>query len=206
MSDQPSHQGPGPSRKFITEAKSLESRFLLSTTVPSRDIIVWHANPPRTGGVAVQSGSVLSSFVGQPKMNQVRVTDDSKGDVRMSWNSGQLQVFTGVTTTIIQAQRARTDQLTFHVRGDTVTALAARAGSTFHQPGYSTGSTGIELNPHRPIGSLSAHADGYPLPEVHFVHGGIAVQNGSELTVIVNRRKTNVVQITNAGAGDVQVE
>jgi hypothetical protein len=35
---------------------------------------------------------------------------------------------------------------------------------------------------------------------------GTAVQSGSVLTVLVDRPNSNVVQITNAGGGNVQVE
>jgi hypothetical protein len=184
----------------------------LSTTIPQKDSIVWHSNPPRTGGIAIQSGSVLSCFVGQPKMNMVQVIDDGKGHVEMSWNFGQLQAFTGVTTTVIQAQRASTDQFTFHLsHGDTVTAVAAAAGTTFHQPGPSTGSAAIELGPHAPTDPVSANAKGHPLDIVqHHRTGGTAVQTGSLLTVTVNRPKTNIVQITNcvagAHAGTVEVD
>jgi hypothetical protein len=190
--------------------KSLESRFLLSTTIPQKDSIVWHPNPPRTGGIAVQTGSVLSCFVGQPKLNMVQVTDDGKGHVAMSWNFGQLQAFTGVTTTVIQAQRASTNQFTFHLsHGDTVTAVAAAAGTTFHQTGPAARSSAIELGPDGPTDSVSANAGSHSLHNVRVARtGDTAVQNGSLLTVIVNRPKTNVVQITNgvAGSGDVQVE
>ena len=37
MSDQPSPQGPGPSRKFLPEVKPLESRLLLSRQVSFPD-------------------------------------------------------------------------------------------------------------------------------------------------------------------------
>jgi hypothetical protein len=251
MSDQPSHQGTGASRKFIPEVKSLERRCLLSTTIPHSDVTVGHSHPPHTGGIAlrsglaitdmkigpprapltggiaIQSGSVLNCLVGQPKGNTVQVTDDvTKHFVEMSWNFGQPQTFTGVTTTIIQAQRARTDQFTFNLtHGDTVTAVAAAAATTFQQPGPSTGSTGIELSPHRVADSVSAQAAGHPLAHRHneqggltvetdsgltvaahgakavteakvkIEHGGFAVQTGSELTVTVNRPTTNVVAI-----------
>jgi hypothetical protein len=188
MSDQPSHQGIGPSRKFIPEVKSLERRCLLSTTIPHSDGIVWFPNPPHTGGIAIQSGSVLSCFVGQSPMNTVQASFDvTKHFVEMSWNFGHPHVFTGVTTTIIQAQRARTDEFTFHLsHGDTVTAVAAAAGTTFHQSGPSTGSTGIELSPHRPADSVSAKAAGHPLAHLHNEHGGLTVQTDSELTVAAN--------------------
>jgi hypothetical protein len=187
--------------------KSLESRLLLSTTIPQRDSITWFPNPPRTGGIALQSGSVLSCLVGRPKGNVVQVTDDGKGDVQMSWNFGQPHAFTGVAMEIIQAERARTDQFTFTLsHGDTVTAAVAAAGSTFHQAGPSTASTGIELGPHRPADSVSANGGSHPLAiALRARTSGSAVQSGSLLTVTVNRPRTNIVQITEVGAGNVAV-
>jgi hypothetical protein len=258
MSEQASHQGTGPSRKFIPEVKSLESRCFLSTTIPQSDVIVGHLHrprssglaipetymkigsflpAPRSGGLAIQNGSVLICAVGQPKGNTVQVTDDvTKHFVEMSWNFGRPQAFTGVTTTIIQAQRARTNQFTFNLtHGDTVTAAAVAAGTTFDQPSPSAGSTGIELSRHRPADSVGAQATGHPLAHLHnehggltvetdkeltvaasgakavneakvkIEHGGFAVQTGSELTVTANRPTTNVVAITSKQEPGVQV-
>jgi hypothetical protein len=259
MSDQPQRQDTAASRTFIPEVSSLERRCLLSTTIPHSDVIVAHSNPlhtggialrsgpaitdmkigppraPLTGGLAIQSGSILHCLVGQPKGNTVQVTADiTKHFVEMSWNFGQPQTFPGVTTTIIQAQRARTNQFTFTLtHGDTVTAVAVDAGTTFHQPGPSAVSTGIELSPHRPADSVSAAAAGHPSAHHHNdrrgltietdsdltvtgphrpedanvkVAGGFAVQTGSELTVTVNRPTTNVVEITDKDKLGVLVE
>jgi hypothetical protein len=258
MSDQPLRQDTAPSRTFIPEVKSLERRCLLSTTIPHSDVIVARSNPPHTGGIAIQrgqeitdmkigllhvpltgglaiqSGSILHCLVGQPKGNTVQVTADvTKHFVEMSWNFGQPQTFPGVTTTIIQAQRARTNQFTFALtHGDTVTAVAEDAGTTFHQPSPSAVSTGIELSPHRPADAVSAAAAGHPLAHHHndrrgltidtdselTVTGphrpedakvkvaGFAVQTGSELTVTVNRPTTNVVEITDKDKLGVLVE
>jgi hypothetical protein len=207
MIDQPSHQGSGPPRKFVPELKSLESRFLLSAAVPQRDSIIWFPDPPRTGGLAIQTGSILNCVAGNPRRNSVQVIDDGRGHVEMSWNFGKPQAFTGVTTTIIQAQRARTDQFTFHFsHGDTVTAVAELAGPTFQEPGPSSASTAIELGTHRATHSRDANVEVHALAHVQFVRGGLAVQSGSELTIIVRRPSTNVVQITDVGAGNVQVE
>jgi hypothetical protein len=249
MSDQPHRQDTAPSRTFIPEVKSLERRFLLSTTIPHSDVIVGHPNPPHlgglpiqrdleitdmkqisprvppTGGLAIQTGSVLNCVVGRPKGNTVQTSwDITKHFVEMSWNFGQPQAFSGVTTMVIQAQRARTNQFTFHLtQGDTVTAVTAAAGTTFQQPGPSAGSPAIELSPHRPADPVSAGAAGHPLAHLHnehggltvetdtaltvaaanrpedakvkFNHGGLAVQTGSELTVTVNRPTTNVVEL-----------
>jgi hypothetical protein len=190
---------------------------------------------PLTGGLAFQIGAVLHCIAGQPKRNTLEVIDKGQGTIEMSWNFGVPQTFTGVTKTIIQAQRAPTDQFTFNLtHGDTVSAVTAAALTTFEQPGRSARSSGIELNQYRPAGSVSANAAGHLLAHLHNEHDaltvetdseltvaanrpedmklfskqddGLAVQTGSELTVTVNRPKTNVVQITNGGAGDVQVE
>ena len=169
----------GLSRDFRPEVKSLESRTLLSTVLPQRASIVWHPNPPRTGGLAVQSGSVLSCFVGQPRMNEVQVVDYGKGDVQMSWNSGQPHSFQGVTMSIIQAQRASTglfeiEDYSFDIE-QTLNIDSARASS-------------------RVENSIVVGTSGH------------AVQAGSLLTVTVNRPRTNVVHIINEGAGNWQVD
>ena len=210
MSDQPSHPDPGPSRKFIPEMNPLESRFLLSQTVSFPDgtrLVVPSLNRlPRTGGVSVQNGTVLSIGVGQPTTNAVQVTDDGKGDVQAEWNGGPVHSLTGVTATVIQARRARRDQITLHLtHGDTVTAVAAAAGSTFRQPGPSVGSTAIAFGSHVPTDAASTSAEGHP----RIIHGrtsGIAVQSGSVLTVTVDKPGSNTVEISNDGAGAVRVE
>jgi hypothetical protein len=207
MSDRASKQAPAASRKFLPRVSPLESRLLLSTTFLPKDTIVWYANPPRKGGIAIQSGSVLSCVVGQPRTNSVQIADDGRGDVRMSWNFGRPQAFTGVTTTIIQAQRARSDQFTFVLtHGDTVTAVAASARFAFQHSGPSTRSGGIELGVDRPSLSASDRALGHDLTGLHFVHGGTAVQNGTELTVIARRPGMNIVRIASCLGGSPHVE
>jgi hypothetical protein len=110
----------------------------------------------------------------------------------MSCNGEPFRSFAGVSTVVIQAQRAGTDQFTFHLtHGDTVTAAAA--GATFQQPGPSAGATGIELSPRRPADSVSAKAAGHPLAHLHNDHGGLTIQTDTELTVAVNRPTTDVV-------------
>jgi hypothetical protein len=206
MSDRPIHPDVGPSREFVPEVKSLEDRILLSAPGSQAGSIVWFHNPPRTGGIAIQSGSVLNCVAGQPRENVVQVVDNGKGNVSMSWNFGHPQTFKGVTTTIIQAQRAATDQFLFQLN-DTVTAVVAGAGSAFQQPGPSTGSAAAAPGSIGSDDAATPGGTGHPLDIVlHHRTGGIAVQSGSLLTVTVDRPRTNVVQITNEGAGNVQVE
>ncbi len=164
------------------EGRLVLSSFRLHTSavIPHAASVVWQPNPPRTGGLAVQSGSVVSCFVGEPKMNEVQVVDDGSGDVQMSWNSGQPHAFQGVTTSVIQAQRARTnlfeiDDFSFDIEQSIVD---------------------------RKISDLS-----FGLEKPILVRtSGHAVQTNSILTLTVNRPRTNVVQITNEGAGNAQVE
>lgn len=190
MSDQPSHQGPGPSRKFVPDVNPLESRFLLSAPDPRGGTTGGDDLPrilPRTGGVFVQTGSELGIGVGQPTTNTVQVTDDHAGNVQAQWNGGPLHSLTGITTTFILAERARHDQITF-----TLTSLMTHPAA-------------VAVGSYLPTAAAPASEAGHP----RIIHGrtsGTAVQSGSVLTVMVNRPKSNVVQITNAGAGNVQVE
>jgi hypothetical protein len=131
---------------------------------------------PRTGGVFVQSGSALDIGVGQRTTNMVQVTDNHAGNVQAQWNGGPNHVLTGVTTTFILAERARHNQITFNLTSTPTSPAPVAVGS-----GDPTG----------------------PEPEGG---RGTAVQSGSVLTVMVNRPQSNVVQIGNAGAGNVQVE
>jgi hypothetical protein len=207
MSHQASHHGTASSRNFIPEVKSLERRCLLSTTIPSADVIVGNRHPPRTGALAIESGleitdfkitgpsgraiqrgSVLICSVDNPKGNTVQVSDDGEGHVAMSWNFGQPQTFTGVATTIINSKQDRPSHFTFNLtQGDTVTPAAMATGTTFQQLGPSVGSTGVELSPRRPSDALSAKAAGRPLAHFHNEPGGLTVETDSEMTVAANR-------------------
>jgi hypothetical protein len=188
MNDRPIGPDVSPSRKFVPDVKPLETRVLLSAAIPRQESIVWQPNPPRTGGVAVQSGSVLNCVVGQPRRNLVQVTDDGRGDVEMSWNFGRPQAFQGIATTVIQAERAGTNQITFSLTGARTSPTAVAVGSI------------------AATNAVAAGGGSHPLRLRVARTGGIAVQTGSLLTVTVNRPKTNIVQINNEGAGAVQVE
>jgi hypothetical protein len=192
MSAQPSHQGSGPSRKFVPDVNPLESRFLLSAPNPRGGSTGGDDLPrllPRTGGVFVQTGSELGIGVGQPTKNKVQVTDDHAGDVQAQWNGGPNHSLTGVTTTFIEAERARRDQVTFNLSAPRTGPAAVAVGSQ-----VATGAVSASEQV-RPLSVPSAGRT-----------SGTEVQSGSVLTVMVNRPTTNVVQITNTGGGNVQVE
>jgi hypothetical protein len=68
----------------------------------------------RTSGTAIQSGTALSVTVNKPTSNQVLILDQGGGAVEVEWNGGAVHSFTGVTTILVQAQRARNDQVIFY--------------------------------------------------------------------------------------------
>jgi hypothetical protein len=68
----------------------------------------------RTSGNAVQSGTALSVTVNKPTSNQLLILDQGGGAVEVEWNGGTVHSFTGVTTILVQAEKARNDQVTFY--------------------------------------------------------------------------------------------
>ncbi len=195
MSDQPSLQGPGPSRKFLPEVKPLESRLLLSRQVSFPDgtsfIFPTFVHLPRTGGVSEQSGTVLGVGVGQPKTNTVQVTDDGQGGIQAEWNSGPVHSFAGITSSVIQTERSRSNQITFNLTSPRTSPTAVAVG--LHVPTDAV------------LPSEGAHPE--KLRNLKAARtSGIAVQSGSVLTVTVNKRTTNTVEISNSGGSAVAVE
>jgi hypothetical protein len=188
MTDEQPRQNNAPSREFFPEVKPLEGRCLLTATA-SRMFVPLFPSLPRTGGVSAQMGTLLAIGVGQSTTNTAQVTDDHAGDVQAEWNGGPAHSLTGVTTTVVQAERARTDRITF-------TLTSPRTGPA----ALAVGSLVMTDAPTRAGG-------GPPRDAVqHHRTSGIAVQTGSLLTVTVDRPGTNIVQITNEGGGAVQVE
>jgi hypothetical protein len=176
-----------PSRHFVPGVKPLENRVLLSSA--SSPFVHLFPFLPRTGGVSVQRGTLLGIGVGQPTSNTAQVTDDGKGDIQADWNRGPVKSFTGVTTTIVQAERAKTDEITFSLTNGRTGPTAVLVGSVVPIEAATPGRSG--------------HAS--DIVRVHRT-SGLAVESGSLLTVTVDRPKTNLVQITNESAGNVQVE
>jgi hypothetical protein len=192
MSDKPSHQGPTASRKFFPEVKLLESRLLLSqsqkVSFPDGSSLVFplFMHLPRTGGVSAQSGTVLGIGVGQRTTNAVQVTDDGEGDVQAEWNGGPVRSLTGIKSTVIEAERAKTNQITFNLTGNRTGPAAVAVGTTV------------------PTDVALASKGGHPLNVRRT--SGVGVQSGSVLTVTVNKSTTNTVEISNDGGGAVAVE
>ena len=192
MSDQSSHQDLGPSRKFHPEVKPLESRVLLSRQVSFPDGTSFSfptfLHLPRTGGVSEQSGTILGIGVGQRTTNTAQVTDDGQGGIQAEWNGGPIHSFSSIKSTVIQAQRARNNQITFNLTSTRTSPAVVAVGS--HVPTDAA------------LPSESAHPQKVRIPRT----SGIAVQSGSVLSVTVDKRTTNTVEISNSGGGAVAVE
>jgi len=194
MNDKPSHEGSSATRKFCPEVKLLENRVLLSQSQhvdfpdgSSFNFFLFQ-NLPRTGGVSMQSGSVLGIGVGQPKTNSAQVTDDGVGDDTVEWNGRPTQSFTGIKSTVIQIERAKTNTVTFHLVAPRTSPDAVAAGSNV------------------PTDAVLASEAGHRQQLVRLRTNGAAVQSGSLLTVTVDKTKSNIVEISNEGGGAVAVE
>jgi hypothetical protein len=126
--------------------------------------------------------------VGQPTTNTVNVTDDGAGNDTDKWNGGAVNSLTGIKSTVIQLRRARTNQITFQ--------LSSRR----------TGPAAIAVGAIAPTDRAQARA-GEHLPNLEIRRtSGSAVQTGSVLTVTVDRRMTNTVEISDDGGGAVEAK
>jgi Bacterial cellulose synthase subunit len=194
MSSEPSYHGPAASRKFFPDVKPLESRLLLSqsqkVSFPDGSSFVFplFMHLPRTGGASAQTGTVLGIGVGQPKTNTVQVTADGEGNVQAEWNGGPVHSLTGIKSTVIETERARTNQITFNLTGQRTSPTAVAVGSNV------------------PTDAAIARAGGHPLNVRIRRTSGVAVQSGSVLSVTVNKPTADTVEISNDSGGAVEVE
>ena len=84
---------------------------------------------PRTGGVAVQTGSVLAiSLASQPRVNSLQITDDGKGDVKASWDGGPVHSFTGVNTIELYSKGGGIDEVNLNLTGPLTAPLDVEVG------------------------------------------------------------------------------
>jgi hypothetical protein len=130
----------------------------------------------------------LGIGVGQPSTNIVQVTDAGQGGVQADWNGGPVHSLTGIQATVIQAQRARRNQITFKLTSPR------------------TGPSAVAVGLHVPTDTALANEGGHPLRIIGQRTSGIAVQSGSFLAVTVIKRTTNTVEISNSGGGAVAVQ
>jgi hypothetical protein len=86
-----------------------------------------HQTPPRTGGAAFQTGSLLTvdlrNKVGQPGLDTLNIIDDGKGDIQVTWDGGPVHSFTGVNQIVFNSAVTQTEQVTFQLSGPLATPL-----------------------------------------------------------------------------------
>jgi hypothetical protein len=192
MSDKLSHQGLAASRKFIPDVKALESRLLLSQTVSFPDgssfVFPLFRNLPRTGGVFVQRGSVMEIGVGQPTTNTVHVADNGAGNDTDKWNGGPVHSLTSIKSTVIELERATSNQIMIQLTSQRTgpAAVAVGAMASTDRTIATAGENPFDLKTQRTSGS--------------------GVQTGSVLTVTVKKSTANTVEISNNGGGAVEVK
>ena len=68
----------------------------------------------RTSGNAVQTGTALSVTVDKPTSNQVVILDQGEGGVEVEWNGDTIHSFTGVSTILVEAEKAKNDRIIFY--------------------------------------------------------------------------------------------
>jgi hypothetical protein len=186
MSYRRSEQSPTPSnKKFVPDLNALESRLLLSRQVPFPDgtsfVFPSFVHLPRTGGVALQSGTALTVGVGQPTTNTAHVSFTGAGAATVEWNGRAPQSFTSVQAILVQAGRAGHDHVTFQLNT----------------------SPTLVVSSHEPTAAVGANAITRPVHDFVRRTSGTAVQSGTLLTITVTARKINTVEISSLNFGTV---
>lgn len=190
MSHKPSHRGTSEPRSYAPELKALESRTLLSgsQTLSFPDGQSFLFSPfkilPRTGGVFVQQGSVLSIGVGQRTSNAVVVNETGAGGDTVEWNGRPAHSLTGIQATEIELARASRNQVTIQLTSQRTGPAAIAKGAV------------ISTEP-----ALPSPGD-RPFIKAPRT-SGVAVQAGTVLTITVDRPASNTVEISNNGGGAV---
>jgi hypothetical protein len=73
--------------------------------------------PPRTGGAAFQSGSILVVITNHPGANQAVIQDDGGGNVTVEWNGHTPPTFHGVTQIALDG-KGRRNSFTYILTGN----------------------------------------------------------------------------------------
>jgi len=83
-------------------------------------------------GDAVQSGPVFFVTVNNQATNTVQVSEGGAGTILVAWNGGPVHSFDGIATTVVHAEKARNDQITFSLIGELTAAPAKSTGPVLH--------------------------------------------------------------------------
>jgi hypothetical protein len=75
------------------------------------------AHPERStiqhGGIAIQTGPLLTVTVEKPSRDTVQIADQGAGIVHVSWNGGHGHTFAGIDVIVVDTQKARNNRVTF---------------------------------------------------------------------------------------------
>jgi hypothetical protein len=118
---------PNPSRsnRFVPGVEHLEDRRVPVRCVPIGNGVFCFPEgprtPPRTGGAAFLSGSVLIVVTNHPGSNEATVQDDGAGDVTVEWNGHTPPTFHGVTRIVLDG-KGRKNAFNFTLTGNVTVA------------------------------------------------------------------------------------
>jgi hypothetical protein len=188
MADRPQEKPPTRTfRKFIPCLSALENRLSPSAAGHASFLGPQVSNDH---GVAIQTGPLLGVTVNRPGRNTVRVGYDGSGHAQVKWNGGHSSTYTGVAIVDIHAQGGRKNKFTFALVGSASAAAPLAAGAGGHAETAAA-----------PRGRASLRMLARAASQNH----GNAVQSGAILTVDVADARGNSVQLSDAGAGGIQV-
>jgi hypothetical protein len=115
------HPGGDQENRFAPRVEQLEDRL-----TPVRCVMIGSGTfcfpegpptPPRIGGAAFLSGSVLIVVTNHPGANQVLILDDGGGNVTVEWNGHTPPTFHGVSRIVLDG-KGRTNTLSFVLTGN----------------------------------------------------------------------------------------
>jgi hypothetical protein len=132
------NQGRG--NRVVPRVERLEDRLVATRTIcfgnPPFCFTLPPPTPPRTGGAAFQSGSVLLVITNHPGSNQAVIQDDGGGNVTVEWNGHTPPTFHGVSRIILDG-KGRKNAFNYTLTGnvkvpDEVNVLLHGTNSTFN--------------------------------------------------------------------------
>ncbi len=96
--------------QFVPNLEGLEQRVAPASLADVQAALLFLAQAsdfrlPRTGGAALQVGSVLGlALADTPAVASTAIFTDGQGDVAMAWDGGDFHFFTGVSTVNVFSQ------------------------------------------------------------------------------------------------------
>jgi hypothetical protein len=185
MSNRMTRQRLAHRRGFIPAVNSMESRRLMSAGFRSP---IARPDARQMGGLAIQTGTVLTVTVDRPTSNTVQVSNLGAGNIDVAWDGSPVESFSGVATIDVRAEKARDDRIAFSLNAD---------------PGSSTD---VKACARTANAAVTARAEAKTLVDVAAKRIGVAAQRGTALFVTVTKPSSNNVNIIDDGAGLLEVQ